>query len=65
MVLDAFLEALVIVSGLYEHYVALNHMSALVNLKCPSLALNFTFHLGISCLKLELYSYFKRHRSTF
>lgn len=53
MVLDAFLEALVILSGLYEHYVALNHMSALINFKCPSLALIFTFHLGLSCLEVR------------
>lgn len=50
MVLDAFLEALVILSGLYEHFVALNHMSVLINFKCPPLALMFTFNLGLSCL---------------
>lgn len=52
MVLGAFLEALVILSGLYEHYVALNHMSALINFKCASLALIFTFLLGLSCLEV-------------
>lgn len=50
MVLDTLLKALVMLSGLYEHFVALNHMSILNNFKCPPLALIFTFNLGLACL---------------
>lgn len=50
MVLVTLLEALVMLSGLYEHFVALNHMYILINFKCAPLALIFTFNLGFACL---------------